>query len=172
VAPITRLVDPADAQALASLLAGNREFLAPWEPERDKEFYTAVVQRKFIEGQLAEHAVGRNLPHVILDANGEIIGRVTISNIVRGAFLSGNLGYWLGQQATGHGYATRAVTEIKRIAFTELGMHRLEAGTLVHNVRSQRVLERNGFARYGLAPRLIKIAGRWQDHILFQALNE
>ncbi len=47
----------------------------------------------------------------------------------------------------------------------------MEAGTLVHNLGSQRVLERNGFVRFGLAPQYLRIAGRWQDHVLFQVLN-
>jgi ribosomal-protein-alanine N-acetyltransferase len=57
-------------------------------------------------------------------------------------------------------------------SFDTLGLHRLEAGTLVRNVRSQRVLEKNGFVRFGLAPRFLRIAGQWQDHVLFQLLND
>jgi ribosomal-protein-alanine N-acetyltransferase len=63
------------------------------------------------------------------------------------------------------------VREVVRIAFDELGLHRVEAGTLVHDAGSQRVLERNGFTRYGLAPQYLRIAGRWQDHVLFQRLD-
>jgi len=44
----------------------------------------------------------------------------------------------------------------------------LEAATLVDNVASQRVLERNRFHRIGLAPRYLQIAGVWRDHLLFQ----
>jgi ribosomal-protein-alanine N-acetyltransferase len=39
------------------------------------------------------------------------------------------------------------------------------------NERSQRVLERAGFVRYGVAPRYLKIAGRREDHILYQILS-
>ena len=53
----------------------------------------------------------------------------------------------------------------------ELALHRIEAGTLPHNTASQVVLGRNGFVRYGLAPQYMSIAGRWQDHVLFQVLN-
>lgn len=52
----------------------------------------------------------------------------------------------------------------------ELGLHRIEAGTLPRNVASQRVLERNGFERFGLARRYLQIAGRWRDHVLFQKI--
>jgi len=44
------------------------------------------------------------------------------------------------------------------------------AATLLHNVRSQRVLERNGFVRLGLAPAYLRIVGLWQDHVLYQLI--
>jgi ribosomal-protein-alanine N-acetyltransferase len=68
--------------------------------------------------------------------------------------------------------ATAAVAAVVRIAFSDLGLHRLQADTLVHNTASQRVLARNGFTRIGLAPRSLRIAGRWQDHVLHQLLEE
>ena len=32
-------------------------------------------------------------------------------------------------------------------------------------------LERSGFARFGMAPNYLHIAGQWQDHVLYQLLN-
>lgn len=46
------------------------------------------------------------------------------------------------------------------------------AETLLHNVRSQRVLKRNGFCRIGMAPAYLNIAGQWQHHILYQVIND
>jgi ribosomal-protein-alanine N-acetyltransferase len=57
------------------------------------------------------------------------------------------------------------------VAFVELELHRIEAGTLLDNVASQRVLERNGFVRFGVAPGYLNIAGRWQDHAMYQGLD-
>jgi ribosomal-protein-alanine N-acetyltransferase len=51
-----------------------------------------------------------------------------------------------------------------------VGLHRIQAGTLPHNVASQRVLERNDFERFGFARRYLQIAGQWQDHVLFQKI--
>ena len=39
-----------------------------------------------------------------------------------------------------------------RIAFEEFDLHRVHAATTVDNVGSPRVLECNGFVRYGVAP--------------------
>jgi [ribosomal protein S5]-alanine N-acetyltransferase len=152
--PACRLITPDDAPALAHLARVNRDFLAPWEPAR------------------AEHAHGRSLPCVIVDEADEVVGRINLNNIVRGASLSASLGYWLDQASGGRGLATAAVRDITQLAFAELGLHRIQADTLVHNVPSQRVLARTGFVRIGLAPNYLKIAGRWQDCILHQLIND
>jgi ribosomal-protein-alanine N-acetyltransferase len=167
----TRLASADDGPALAAHIRANRDFLRPWEPVRPAEYFTDDGQRAVLAGMLHDWTQGRTLPHLIL-ADGRIVGRIALTNIARGPFQSAQLGYWVAADVNGRGVATAAVAQIIRIAFGELGLHRLEAGTLVHNVASQRVLERNGFQRYGLAPRYLKIAGDWQDHVLYQVLAE
>jgi len=44
-------------------------------------------------------------------------------------------------------------------------------GTLVLLLRSQRVLERNGSVRFGVASAYLNIAGKWQDHALYQVVK-
>jgi [ribosomal protein S5]-alanine N-acetyltransferase len=167
---ITRLVTPDDDEAIAELLRVNHEFLAPWSPIRDDDYDTVGGQRRDIEAALERHANGTALPHVIVDSGGRIVGRITLSGIVRGPLLSCSVGYWVGEAHNGHGFATRAVAEVKRIAFDELGLHRIQAETLLHNAKSQRVLERNGFVQFGIAPKYLKIAGVWQDNLMYQVL--
>ncbi|MFF4888922.1 GNAT family N-acetyltransferase [Micromonospora chersina] len=168
---ITRLLDAGDAPALADVLRANREFLAPWEPIRSEDYFTADGQHAVIEADLQQYEQGTKLPHVILDDSGRVIGRITLSGIVRGPFQSCAMGYWVSGSHNGRGFATRAVREIVRVAFEDLGLHRVQAETLLHNVRSQRVLERNGFVRFGMAPEYLHIAGRWQDHAMFQVVK-
>ncbi len=167
----TRLLHPDDAPALLRIAREDRNFLAPWEPRRDERWWTEAGQLEEIVAKLEQHRLGLAVPHVVLDAAGDVIGRITLNNVVRGAFQSCSVGYWIRSAANGRGHATSAVRTMVRLAFEELGLHRVEAGTLVHNAASQRVLERNGFTRYGLAPQYLRIAGRWQDHELFQLLN-
>ena len=155
-----RPLTSADADDLSALLRENRDFLAPFEPVRDERFFTAGGQREGIE----DDAV---LAFAIL-AGERIAGTVTLSNIVHGPFQSAALGYWVAERLNGRGLATSAVREVAEIAFGELGLHRLEAATLVDNLASQRVLEKNGFEPIGLARRYLEIAGEWRDHLLFQ----
>lgn len=167
---ITRLIASEDAPALTELLRVNREFLAPWEPVRSEDYFTVDRQRAVVRDDLRYHAQGTKLPHVILDG-GRVIGRVTLNGIVRGAFQSCSLSYWVDAGHNGRGFATSAVREIVRVAFEELGLHRVQAEILPHNAGSRRVLERSGFVRFGMAPEYLNIAGRWQDHAMYQVVK-
>ena len=168
---VTRLVTLDDVPALAQLCRANRDFLAPWEPVRGDGYFTVDGQRDIVTRALAKYGEGTHLPLVICDESGQVAGRINLNGIVRGAFQCGTLGYWLGAEFNGRGLATAAVRDVIRLAFADLGLHRIEAGTLVHNIRSQRVLERSGFVRIGLAPAYLNIAGKWQDHILYQIVK-
>ena len=95
-----------------------------------------------------------------------------ISNIRRGVSQAASIGYWIGLAHTRRGYMTNAVRTVLPFAFDVLGLHRLEAACLPHNVASARVLEKVGFRREGRARRYLKINGVWQDHDLFALLQD
>ncbi|HEX2145926.1 MAG TPA: GNAT family protein [Glycomyces sp.] len=160
-----------DAEAIAALRRDSRDHLAPWEPERGEPSFTAQGVRETIEASLEKAEAGTNLSYVIEDG-GRIVGGIVLNTIVRGPyFRSCSLGYWVARSETGRGVATEAVRLAKHIAFEELGLFRVQAETLVDNHASQKVLARNGFEPIGIAPAYLKIAGKWQDHLLFQVLN-
>lgn len=168
---ITRILRTEDVVELTDLLCRNRSFLSPWDPERDDDFFTVTKQHDIARASLDTYSDGSMVPLVITDAKGTIVGRLNINGIVRGAFQSAAIGYWVSERVNGLGFASAAVAEAIKIS-TSLGLHRLQAETLIHNKSSQRVLEKNGFTLYGLAPKYLKIAGTWQDHLLFQRINE
>jgi ribosomal-protein-alanine N-acetyltransferase len=166
-----RLVRDDDAAALTAVLLANREFMAPWEPTRDASYFTEQHQQNELTLARRRFEESLALPCVIV-YEGKIVGRINLNNIVHGVFRSADLGYWVSQEYNGRGVATAAVAAVERRAFDDLGLHRIQAGTLVHNLGSQQVLLRNGFTRIGLAPAYLRIAGRWQDHLLYQRINE
>ena len=160
-----------DAVGLAEALARNRAYMAPFEPDRADSFYTEAGQRARVEALLAERDRGRVRPYVLVEtATGAPVGLINLGSIVLGPLCSGGVGYWVDQAWAGKGLATAALVEVLRIARDEVGLHRVEAGTLVDNVASQRVLAKAGFEPYGLAPRYLHINGAWRDHRLFQRL--
>lgn len=166
-----RLVTESDTAEITALVVRNREFLAPWEPLRGKDYTTESVQQRMIMDALTRHADGATVP-LVITVDSAIAGRINISDIVRGPFLSAHLGYWVSQDSNGRGVASAAVAATTALAFGEYGLHRLQAGTLLHNHGSQRVLRRNGFTEIGVAERYLRIDGEWQDHLLFQRLAD
>jgi [ribosomal protein S5]-alanine N-acetyltransferase len=170
--PRTRPLVPADAAVLADLQAANRAFLAPWDAVRPDAFYTATGQAVEVQRTLDRQAAGALVAHVVLDDVGQVVGLIRLNGITRGAFQSCSLSYWVDEASNGRGYGSGAVAAMLALAFGDLALHRVQAETLRHNERSQRVLARNGFERIGTARGYIRIAGEWQDHDLFQRLAD
>lgn len=161
----------ADAEVIAALRRAGRDYLAPWEPARGEAAYTAEGVRGEIEGAFARAEAGVGLTYAIED-EGTFVGQIFLNSIIRGPyFRSCSTGYWVARSAAGRGVATEAVRLVKEAAFQRLGLARVQAETLVDNYASQKVLQRNGFEPIGMAPAYLKIAGKWQDHLLFQVLN-
>ncbi|MDQ3951707.1 MAG: GNAT family N-acetyltransferase [Actinomycetota bacterium] len=155
-----------DAEDLLALLVANRAFLEPFEPIRPASEFTLAGQRAAIEELVAAHAAGAAYSFCIR-AGGELIGRLTLSQVFRKAFRNCHLGYWVGEEHNGRGYATAAVRAAVRLAFDDLGLHRVQANVMTRNRRSARVLEKAGFRKEGLALRYLAIAGRWEDHDMY-----
>ncbi|MFI0238900.1 GNAT family N-acetyltransferase [Streptomyces sp. NPDC016845] len=153
---------PGDAQALADAYLRNREHLSATEPPREPGFYTAAAQ--------AERLAQPDSVTWLLFDGERVVGRVMLNNIVLGPLCSGVLGYWVDGEYAGRGLVTAAVEEVCRAARDDLGLHRVEAGTLTDNKASQRVLAKCGFVEYGRPLAYLYVAGEWRDHILFQRL--
>jgi len=158
-----------DAPALATAYLGNKEHLARWDPDRPRQFYTTAGQEAHIVERLGLEEQGLFVNYVLVAPDGALVGRANIQNIVRGTMHGGTLGYWIDRNHLRRGLAKAAVDFLEEEALG-LGLHRLDAGTMVENVASQRVLEACGYERYGLAPKLLFINGAWRDHVLFQKL--
>jgi len=158
-----------DAGALATAYERNREHLAPWDPERPPAFFSPEGQAANIAERLELQEQGLFSNHLIIGPEGDVVGRANIQNIVRGTMQGGTVGYWVDKDHLRRGLAKAAVDFLGEQAL-ELGLHRLEAGTMVDNVPSQRVLASCGYEQYGVAPKLLFLNGAWRDHVLFQKL--
>lgn len=162
-----------DARELADLFAANRSFLEPFDPVRPDAFFTPEGQLGELRRAEDERARGTGYAFGIEETGtGALVGRIALSNVVRSAWGNATIGYFVGEPWNGRGYATAAVAQVLRVAFGDLGLHRVQAAVLPANAASTRVLERNGFRREGLAERYLNIAGRWQDHVILAITSE
>ena len=128
----------------------------PWvaAPASQKEFAEYVRRLKTLD----------RAGYFVRTETRELAGVINISEIVRGSFLSGYLGYYAFMPHHNHGYMTQGLTAVLHEAFRTLQLHRLEANIQPGNESSRRLVKGLGFRLEGFSPRYLKIAGRWRDH--------
>jgi len=96
--------------------------------------------------------------------NGLSLGVVNLSNIVRGLFQSGYLGYYAFVGHERQGFMRQGLMAVVRHVFKSLKLHRLEANIQPDNVASIALAASCGFRKEGYSPRYLKVGGRWRDH--------
>jgi [ribosomal protein S5]-alanine N-acetyltransferase len=84
---------------------------------------------------------------VSLRSDGRQIGGIGLT--VDQQHQHAELGYWLGAQYWGKGYATEAAREMLRFGFEDLRLHRIYASHFKHNPASGRVLVKLGMRHEG-----------------------
>jgi ribosomal-protein-alanine N-acetyltransferase len=168
-----RLLTPDDAAALTELLRANREFLTPFDPARPEDYWTLKWQRAQLEENARDAHAGLAYVFGIYELDDDqLAGRIAINNVVRKAWLSATLGYWVDETHNARGLATDAAKLAVDYAFDVAGLHRVQAAVMPKNSRSIRVLENAGFRYEGLSERYLLINGVWEDHLMYAITAE
>lgn len=124
-------------------------------PPQTAEAFKAYLQRLRKETYLS---------YWVVTEERALAGVINVSEIVRGVFCSGYIGYYAFVPHDHKGYMTRGLAAVLRDIFRVHGLHRVEANIQPGNDSSRRLVQRLGFRLEGFSPRYLKIAGRWRDH--------
>lgn len=160
-----------DVRALTEVQQFNRDVFMSVMPERGEQFYTLVAQSLAIDDDRRQWESDRGYAFAVTWKTS-LIGRVALSNVVRGAWQNATLGYWIDSRFQGRGFATESVQAVTSAAFEHFALHRIQAAILPHNLPSLGVIVKSGFYEEGLAPFYLNIAGQWQDHRVFSLTVE
>jgi [ribosomal protein S5]-alanine N-acetyltransferase len=144
VMPEIQLLRPAHAPALLAFERENRAYFAASIPDRGDDYFARFDERH--RALLAEQETGACYFHVVVGAEGEVLGRINLVDVADGG---ADLGYRIAQRATGRGLATWAVREICVRAARGYGLRVLHAAARVDNAASRAVLARSGFTVVG-----------------------
>lgn len=103
-------------------------------------------------------------------ATSEVQGMVSLHRIdwMR---RSGGIGYWVRRSEWGRGIAPEAARAMLDVAFIECGLHRVEVLVAPENKPSQRVVDKVGFVREGVARGAEFVNGSHSDHIQYALLR-
>src|SRR5689334_9533448 len=126
---------------------------------RESEFIAAVRRSRRLHGKLvappssskafremlARLRGSRNRGHFVCLESGELVGVVNLNEIVMGLFRSAYLGYYAFSPHHRKGYMKEGLALVIERAFTELGLHRVEANIQPGNVASRALVKSLGF---------------------------
>jgi [ribosomal protein S5]-alanine N-acetyltransferase len=153
---LIRSPTPRDRQTYLAAMASSRKLHRPWLPAATEETFNRLL--RCVRDERYEPML------VCRIADGALAGFINISEIVRGPFQSGYLGYGGVAAFAGQGYMREGLELVLARAFGEMGLHRLEANIQPGNRASIALVRGAGFVREGFSERYLKVGGRWRDH--------
>lgn len=166
-----RNLTPENTEKMLDYYIRNEEHLRQYEPTRDSGFYTYEGQKEILTESFIQFIDGTSIDLGIFK-DEKLIGKIKLSNIVYGILRNAFVGYSIDKEHQGKGYMKEALNTVCSYAFEEMGLHRLEASTLMDNSRSQGVLKACGFNELGISEKYLYINGEWRDHKIFYKVND
>lgn len=159
-----------DAAPLHAAIEETLADLVPWLPWARPE-HSRTDTRRYLRAARAAWARRSSFEFVLEErATGRIMGMTSVHRIDWTRRCAG-VGYWVRRTAWSHGYATEAADAALTHAFRTLLLHRVEALVALANKSSQRVVEKLGFTREGIAREAEFIDGRFLDHYQYSLLE-
>jgi ribosomal-protein-alanine N-acetyltransferase len=101
--------------------------------------------------------------------DGKVIG---LLGLIRQDQRQGEMGWVLGVEYRGQGYATEAARALMDYGFNSLGLHRIQADTSTDNPAAWRVMERLGMRREGMLRGAVYEGGKWVDRYVYGVLAD
>ncbi|HJZ82648.1 MAG TPA: GNAT family protein [Pyrinomonadaceae bacterium] len=162
---------PGDAELLYEAVRESIAEVSPWLPWCH-ENYSLAESRDFTASRQAATPNDEWYSFAVFDrGSGAFVGGVGL-NFINRVHQFANLGYWVRTSAVGRGLATSATRLAAQFGFAQLGLRRIEIVAAVGNVASQRVAEKAGAVREGVARRRLLIRGESHDALLYSLIPE
>jgi ribosomal-protein-alanine N-acetyltransferase len=134
---------------------------------------TTDVTAELVMGWLEENKSPERKSYIfsldITDSH-QFIGLMAL-HIGKSKYKKGEVWFKIHSHFWNKGYTTEALHRVLQFAFTELTLHRIEAGCAVGNTASKRVLEKVGMVQEGLMRKNLPIRGQWVDNFGFAMLD-
>ncbi|MGE5460772.1 MAG: GNAT family N-acetyltransferase [Solirubrobacterales bacterium] len=139
-----------------------------WEPETREQARASLERRTRLrairdEGDAIALAA-------IAKATGELVGDVVMEWLSREHALA-EIGFIVHPSHQGRGYATEMTRPLLRIAFEEVGLHRVIGRAEVRNGASARVMEKLGMRHEAHLVENEWVKGEWQSELVYAILD-
>jgi RimJ/RimL family protein N-acetyltransferase len=140
-----------------------------WDVQTDEQL-RENLERKVARRVLRGEGDGLALLGVARET-GEVVGEAALFWVSE-AHRSAEVGFTLKPEFQGHGYATEMAAEMLRVAFADLGVHRVVGRLDARNTASAAVLERLGMRREAHLVDNEWVKGEWCSELDYALLAE
>ena len=132
--------------------------------------YPPGAAAEWIASQEPAWESGDRLTLAICDAGApdEVIGAISLA--VNAEHARGELGYWIGTEYWGRGYATEAARALVAFGFDHLRLNRIQARHFARNPASGRVLQKAGLQCEGVHRQMYRRWDRFEDTYMYAIL--
>lgn len=134
--------------------------------------YQEADAQEWLEHQRENRATGQAVQWAVVDAADDerVLAGTNCFGIV--PEVECEVGFWAHQDARGRGVVTRAMREVVRYAFEDLGVRRVTAGAATDNAASRHVIEANGLTAWGTERLGITVRTGRADIVWYDVLVE
>jgi RimJ/RimL family protein N-acetyltransferase len=154
-----------DAEPLLDAVRESLDTIGKWQSWCHPG-YGLVEARTWVLWQAEAFVAGSDHEFVVTAPDGRLLGACGLNAIDLG-HRRANLGYWVRASAEGRGVATEAARRVAAWAFAHTALRRLEIVAAVGNRASQRVAEKVGAQREGIARSRLLVHGVPHDAVVY-----
>lgn len=137
----------------------------------DPTYYYAPIpdsveeEREWIKGRKYKRANNLEYNYAIISED-KIVGGCALT--INQAYPHiGEIGYFVAENYSGQGIATRVVQKLEEIAFNKLDLVRLEIRMDPEHKASKKVAIKNNYQKEGLLHKAVEFAGDYYDYLLY-----
>ena len=132
--------------------------------------YTVEDAKEYISSML--QANQEKMFAFAINVDEHVIGSISVTRLDNIHYCTGELGYYIGEDYWGKGYATSAVKQVCQYVFEHSDIIRIFAEPFAYNTASCRVLEKAGFIYEGTLHKNAIKNGQVQDMKMYALLRK
>jgi RimJ/RimL family protein N-acetyltransferase len=164
-----RAFEPHDLDALHAIYSRPEVVRFLYEGPRSRGDSRRLLERKMSLRSVRDD--GDTVSYAIeLRGSGWMVGDCIV-RLLSAAHRQGEIGFILHPDHHGRGYATEAGRAMLRVAFEELGLHRVIGRLEARNAASARVLEKLGMRREAHLVENEWVKDEWQSELIYALLD-
>jgi [ribosomal protein S5]-alanine N-acetyltransferase len=153
----------------------SRQRVSRWNPVDPEDLERALTVQSRDRRTFLVHSLDPQGDH-------DIVGKINVTDVVRGRFESAAMGYDAYDPYAGRGLFAEGLRLVVSLAFARessggMGLHRIAASVQPGNQASAGLLRSLGFQCEGFSPRMLRLPGEdgnqgWRDHVTYAVRAE